>query len=161
MNRAWCLPLIVAIASTVAIAKTSMRAVIDLVETRYAVRHHGIPGLWLAKPVLIGSGIGGLKIAEFTNFHVLPQDRASLKQELGRALGSEWHSFVEARKKGNGEWSVIYTKANDKGISMLIVESDVEGDFTVVQMNLSGNALHHWLDEPLESAKHDIAEAAK
>jgi hypothetical protein len=149
--------MIVVIASTVAIADTGMRTVIELVEARYAVRHHGIPGLWLAKPLLIGSGVGRLKIAEFTSFHMPPQDSYSLKQELRRSLGPEWHSFVQEQTKGDGRWSVIYAKANDKGLGMLIIESEPGGDFTVVQMNLSGDALHRWLAQPLQNAEHKIS----
>ena len=68
MNRLWRVLMLVLIACTVAAAETDISTVVHMVEARYAMRHHGIPFLWLAKPFLIGSGVSGVKIADFENF---------------------------------------------------------------------------------------------
>jgi len=158
MKRAWYFPaMVVVIACTLARAETGIQTVIKLVEARYSVRHHGVPGLWLARPFMIGSGVGKLKMAEFTNFRAPSEDSVSLKGAVERALGPEWHPFVETWSKSDGEWSVIFTKPNGEGLSMLVVTSEPDDGLTVLQMKLSGTALRRWSDEPLESAKHETA----
>jgi hypothetical protein len=156
VNRAlWLLPITLVTACVLANADTGIKTVVKVVETRYAVRHHGIPGLWLARPFLTGSGIGGLRMAEFAKFHVPPQDSYSLKENLAHSLGPEWQSFVEVWSKNDGEWTVIYTRATNEGLSLLIVESERDDTFTVVQVNLNGKALRQWVDEPIKSARHE------
>jgi len=161
MNRAWYLLLLMTIASTAATAETGIKTVVKLMEARYAVRHHGVPGLWLAKPFMIGSGVGGLKIAEFSSFRVPSQDSYVLKQQVAMSLGPEWHPFVEEWSKRDGDWSLIYTKTNDAKVSILIATSDGEDGFTVVQMDLSGKALRQWFDGPVERAKHQPAKDSR
>ena len=63
MKRATWLLVVLFAGCAVSSAQTGIKTVVKLLETRYAVRHHGVPALWLAKPFMIGSGIGGLKIA--------------------------------------------------------------------------------------------------
>jgi hypothetical protein len=152
MRRAWLL--CVLLASSGATAETGIRTAVKLVESRYAVRHHGVPGLWLAKPFMIGSGVGGLKIAEFGNFHIPAEDSYPLKQQLSKSLGPEWHPFVEEWSKREGEWSLIYAKTDADRVSMLIMTSDSNEGLTVVEMKLSPKALDGWVDDPIVSAKH-------
>jgi hypothetical protein len=58
--------LILSLVAAAASAETGINTVVGLVESRYAVRHHGVPALWLARPFLIGFGVGGLKMALFS-----------------------------------------------------------------------------------------------
>ncbi len=148
-------------ACTAATAETGIRTAIQVVESRYAVRHHGVPGLWLAKPFMIGSGVGGLKIAEFGNLHVPPEDSYALKQQLSKSLGPDWHPFVEEWSKREGEWSLICTKTDAEKISMLIMTSDPADGLTVVHMKLSPRALDRWVDDPIDSARHKTATGMK
>jgi hypothetical protein len=152
MKTLWIAGLLIA-SCTLAAADTGIKTVVKLLERRYAVRHHGLLGLWLAKPFLISSGVGGLKIAEFEDFRVPPADMYSLKEELQRALGPEWQSFVEEWSRRDGERSVIYSKGTGDTLRLLIVTSEDKEGLTVVQMNLSGNAMRKWIHEPVDSAK--------
>lgn len=149
------------LACTAATAETGFRTAVKLVESRYAVRHHGVPGLWLAKPFMIGSGVGGLKIAEFGKLHVPAEDSYALQQQLSRSLGSEWHPFIEEWSKRDAEWSLIYTKTDDDKVSMLIMTSDSDEGLTVVEMKLNSKALDRWVDDPIDSAKHKNATKSK
>lgn len=153
MKTLWIAGLLLA-SCTLAAAETGIKTVVKLVESRYAVRHHGVPGLWLAKPFLFGSGVGGLKIAEFEKFRVPAADMYSLKEDLQRALGPEWQPFVEQWSRRDGEWSVIYSKGSGDTLRLLIVTSEDEDGLTVMQMNLSGKAMRLWIDEPVDTAKH-------
>ncbi len=120
-----------------------------------------MPGLWLAKPFMIGSGVGGLKIAEFGNFHIPSEDSYAVKQQLSRSLGSEWHPFIEEWSKRDGEWSLIYMKTDAEKVSVLIMTSDSDEGLTVVEMKLSPKALDRWVDDPVNSAKHKNATESK
>ena len=63
-------------------AETGIKTVVRLIESRYGVRHEGIPGLWLAKPFLTSSGTGGLKIEEFSSLRISATDSEWLRQHI-------------------------------------------------------------------------------
>jgi hypothetical protein len=134
-------------------AETGIKTVLRLVESRYGVRHQGIPALWLAKPFLIRSGTGGVKIAEFGGLRISATDGEWLREHIPQSLGQDWHPFVEEWSKSHGEWSFIYTKSNLEQVSMLIVTSDPEDGLTAVEMRLSGKNLAEWLNDPIRNRR--------
>ena len=149
MKRAWWVVLTVAVACSAASAQTGMKTVVELVETQYSVRHHGVPLLWLAKPFLLGSGVGGLKIAEFGNLRVPAEQAETLKHQIGEALGPRWSPFVENWSKDGG-WSAIYARAEGRSMKMLMVEEE-GGGLTVLQMKVKKAGA--WFDEPAKKAR--------
>lgn len=151
MKRAWWVALMVAVACSAAAAQTGMKTVVRLVETQYSVRHHGVPLLWLAKPFLLGSGVGGLKMAEFGNLHVPAGQAEKLKHEIGEALGPQWSPFMESWSKDGG-WSAIYASAEGRRMKMLMVEEE-GGGLTVLQMNLKRDGERGWFEEPAKKAR--------
>jgi hypothetical protein len=136
-------------------AQTGIKTVVKLLETHYAVRHHGVPGLWLAKPFTMGSGIGGLKIAEFKNFRLPSEDAGTLQLQVGSALGPEWFPFIETWSRHDHEWSVIYAKETGDKMQLLVVSSEEGDGLTVLQVNVSGKARRDWFHEPIDCAKRD------
>ncbi len=138
-------------------AENGIDRVVKLLETRYAVRHHGVPGLWLAKPFLFGSGVSGLRIAEFDNFRVPAGDGNALNEEVRKTLGADWTPFVETWSKADHEWSVIYARDHGDRLQLLIVDSDEHDSLEVLQMEVSGKARDEWVSEPVGSAKPDGA----
>lgn len=134
-------------------AENGIDRVVKLLETRYAVRHHGVPGLWLAKPFMFGSGVSGLRIAEFDNFRIPAGDGYALNEEVRKALGEDWTPFVETWSKADHEWSVIYAREKEGRLQLLIVNSDEDDGLEVLQMNVSGKARDEWIREPMRSAK--------
>ena len=155
MKRARWLVFVLTVACGAASAQTGIKTVVRLLESRYSVHHHGVPALWLAKPFMFGSGIGGLKIAEFKNFRVPASDAPNLQQEVNRALGSEWFPFVETWSKSENEWSVIYARQAGDKMQLLVVTSEEDDGLTLVQMNVSGKARDEWFHEPIDCAKRD------
>ncbi|MDT8068899.1 MAG: hypothetical protein ROO76_12115 [Terriglobia bacterium] len=145
------LAIVMGVAST-AMAQTGIKAVVSVLERRYSVRHHGVPGLWLAKPFMFGSGVSGLKMAEFDDFRIPSRDVNALQAEVGRALGSEWSPFVETWSNSHHEWSTIYARQEGSHLELLIVDSDEDGCMTVLQMKVSGKARAEWISQPAESA---------
>jgi hypothetical protein len=143
------LPLLCAATPT----ETGIKTVVRLIESRYSVRHHGIPALWLAQPFLTGSGAGRLKIEEFSGLHISAVDSEWLREHIPQSLGPDWHPFVEEWSKREGEWSFIYTKSNGQHVSMLILTSDQEDGLTAVEMRVSDTKMAEWLDHPVQNAK--------
>jgi hypothetical protein len=153
MKRIWNSALVfvmLIVGGTVSTAETGMKTVVTVLETRYSVRHHGVPGLWLAKPFLFVSGLGSLKMAVFGNFRPPAGDTYVLKESVEQALGPEWSPFVETWSKTDGESTVIFAKTVGDGLRMLIVSSDREDGLTLLQVGVSGRAVRLWLDEPSE-----------
>src|SRR5512146_1707339 len=134
-------------------AENGIDRVVKLLETRYAVHHHGIPGLWLAKPFMFGSGVGGLRIAQVDNFRIPAGDGYALNEEVRKALGEDWTPFVETWSKADHEWSAIYAREKDGRLQLLIVNSDEDDGLEVLQMNVSGKARDEWISEPVSSAR--------
>jgi len=134
-------------------AETGIKTVVRLIESRYSVRHHGIPALWLAKPFLTSSGGGGLKIEEFNDLRISAGYSEWLREHIPQSLGPDWHPFVEECSKRNREWSFIYTKSNGQHVTMLILTSDQEDGVTAVEMRVSEKNMAEWLDDPIQNAK--------
>jgi hypothetical protein len=140
-------------ATAAAANEPGFNTVVKVLETRYGRHHHGIHGLWLAKPFLIGSGVSGLKMAEFRELQVRGYESESLKEELGRTLGTEWAPFIETWER-QGEWSVIYAKASGRGMTMLIVTAEPGDTVTLLQVNVSGKAGDKWVNKPVQAARN-------
>jgi hypothetical protein len=134
-------------------AETGIKTVVRLIESRYSVRHHGIPALWLAKPFFASSGAGELKIEEFSGLHVSAGDSEWLREHIPQSLGPDWHPFVEEWSRRDEEWSFIYTKSNGQHVSMLILTSDHEEGLTAVEMRVTDAKMAEWLDDPVRTAK--------
>ena len=145
--------LLLPLLSAAAPAETGIKTVVRLIESRYSVRHHGIPGLWLAKPFLTSGGGGGVKIEEFSGLQISAGDSEWLRQHIPPSLGPDWHPFVEECSKSNREWSFTYTRSNGQHVSMLILTSDQEDGLTAVEMRVSEKNMADWLDDPIQNAK--------
>jgi hypothetical protein len=158
MKPAGVLAIVLSFAMTAEAGETGIKNVVQMLETRYATRHHGIHWLWLARPFLLGSGMSGLKMAEFRDLHARAPQSENLSDEVGRTLGPDWSLFVESWERG-GEWSLIYARTSGRGMNLLIVSADQSDEVTLVQLTVSGKALDGWVDEPVETANrtnHEI-----
>ena len=153
MKRAWLLAFAFGLVCLVARAETGIQDVVRLVESRYGVHHRGVPGLWLAKPFMIGSKVGKLKVAEFETVRIPVEDSASFGEELNRTLGPEWSRVVEVWSKRDGEWTVVYMRASGERLQMLVVSSERHDGVNVVQMSLSDKAGREWMGENLVKGK--------
>ncbi len=154
MKRTWQTAVVLLLVCGLASAETGIKNVVHVIETRYSIHHHGVPALWLVNPLLWAGGMGGLKMVAFGKFHVPGTDAYLLKEDVRHALGAEWSPFVETWSKTDG-WTMIYARTAGGGMKMLIVASDNEDGLTVIQIGLSGRAMRHWIDEPVQCAKDD------
>jgi hypothetical protein len=153
MKRAAIAAVFMAACCLNAFAETGIAQVIRVLEQKYSVHHHGIPGLWLAKPFMIGSGVSGLKMATFGDLRVPSAGMHELKQQMRQALGPQWQPFVETYSARSGEWTAIYLQPSGKAMQMLIATGE-HNEFTVMKMKLSEKAMRDWIDEPVKHSHH-------
>lgn len=142
------------------------RTVVKTVEARYGVHHMGIPLLGLATFCMrVGHvpGAAGLKMAVFDN---LPNSdvaaNEALQNDVQAALGSSWHPFVRARSRADGNVTVIYARADEKQMEVLIVNAD-GNDAVILQANLKTEQVRKWLSDPqgvVEGNNHDAVQVA-
>jgi hypothetical protein len=150
MKRSMILAVIVLLSWASASAQGDFRTVVKAVETKYAVHHHGFPGLWIAKPFMIGSGVSGLKMALFDGFDCTDVTSAEFESVLKGTLGPEWLPFASVVSKH--ERTVIYTRPSGSKLAMLIANFEGDG-LTLMQMNVGSKAMHDWVDEPVQTAR--------
>jgi hypothetical protein len=158
MKPARVLAIVLAFVMTAEAGETGIKNVVQMFETHYATRHHAIHWLWLARPFLLGSGVSGLKMAEFHDLQGRAPQSENLSDEVGRTLGPDWSLFVESWERG-GEWSLIYARTSGRGMKMLMVSADQGDEVTLVQLTVSRKALDGRVDEPVETANrtnHEI-----
>jgi hypothetical protein len=149
MKRALALGVILLAGLPLRPANPGMKTAVAAVESHFGVRHHGVPLplLWVAKPFLIRAGVGGLRIATFEDFR--GDGSIAIDQVVSKALGAEWSLFLEARSRH--ERTNIYVRPQGARLAMLIATLE-DNELTLIQMNCSGRALHHWINEPVGSA---------
>ncbi len=157
MRRVWLAATVLVVASAAATAQTDIKTVVKVVEARYHVRHHGVPMLWIAKPFMIGSGAGGLKMALFEDLRVPAKDTASLQDTVRQALGPGWSPFVETRSNETGESTVIYARPNSHKLKMLIVAVERD-EISLIQMHVSGAQRDEWFTRPVKKAHKNKGE---
>lgn len=127
------------------------RELVKTVEARYGVRHASIPFLGLATFCMrVGhvTGAAGLKMAVFDN---LPNSDVAVndafQDSVQAALGSSWHPFVRARSRADGNVTVIYAKADENQMQVLIVNADGSAA-VVMQARLKTAQIRKWLSDP-------------
>jgi hypothetical protein len=137
-------------------------AVVSSVEHRYSVHAQRVPMMGfvsLCARVATGGGVKGMRIAEFDHLAAIT-DTNELSRLVGDSLGGEWQRFVTDRQ-GNGNLSVIFVRPEGQAMRMLIADYE-HGDLNVVRMELNGDQLSHWMNDPEGHAhRHDYASAAR
>jgi len=147
--------ILVLCASTLASAGDhEFRGVVRSIESAYRVHHMHIPLLGVALFFVRPAGVGGLKLAIFEGFKT-PTDAADVSRVIESSLGSDWHSFVRVRSRGdiNGETTLIYASPAGGRMRMMIVCLE-PSEATVVELNLNDRAIKKWMKEPGEEAEN-------
>lgn len=136
--------------------------VVSSVEQRYSVHAQRVPMMGFVSfcaRVATAGGVKGMKVAEFDHVTSI-SDTNELALLVGDTLGSQWQHFVTDRH-GNGSLSVIFVQPNGQAMRMLIADYD-HGELDLVRMELNGEQLAHWMNDPEGHAHHhDYASAAQ
>lgn len=142
----------------VSFAADPFKDIVKAIEQEYGVRHTGIP--WFArammKPVMWGSGVGGLKIAEFGNASFTNEgSQARLAAVIERTVGPEWQQMIRVRSRNDNEITYIYVRPLGPKFSMLIVSVE-SNEANVVQMNINPKQIERWMNDTDEMAKSQV-----
>ena len=111
--------------------------------------------LFLAKPLMWGSGVGGLKVATFEGGNRLTPSVRELDAVATESLHSRWRPFVRIDSRREGETTAIYADYRRKNMGMIIVTVERD-DITVVEMKIDAESVRNWMSRPEEEAKEAV-----
>jgi hypothetical protein len=128
--------------------------VVKAIESHYGVRHTHIPFLGMVVSVAARpAGVSNFRLALFEDFHsasastsanMAPSRTEDLEHVVEHSLGSDWSLFVRTRTKDDSDNTLIYVNLGDGKLQMLIVSIEPD-EATVVEMNLSEQAMLRWI----------------
>ena len=136
-------------------ASDPFKNIVKAIENEYGVHHHGIP--WFAraiiKPAMWGSGVSGLKVADFENVSLKSEEaQRRVAEVIEQTVGPEWQQIVRVRSLHSHETTYIYVRPMGPKFTMLVVNVE-PNEAAVVQMNLNPNQLQRWVNDTDEMAK--------
>lgn len=106
-----------------------------------------------------GGGVRGMRVAEIEHLPSQP-NYSDLDALIRSSLGGHWQHFVTNRNR-NGEMNLIYVQPDGTSMRMMIANYD-NGELNVVGMELNGNRLAHWIQNPGGSVqRHDYGGGRK
>lgn len=132
-----------------AFAADPFKNIVKAVEREYGVRHHGVP--WFArvffKPALWGSGVSGLKIAEFEHGSLRDQSsHARIADTIERTVGPEWQQIVRIRSRADNETVYVYVRPSGEHLTMLVASVE-QDEASVVQMTMNPTRFAKWTED--------------
>ena len=145
--------LFVALMSILTLGATPARAgfddVVRAVESRYHVRHTGIPffglvrfALWIAQP----DGVSDVQLATFENTHF--DDERGLAEIVTRNAGEEFQPLVRTRSSRNGEVTQILAHPMGKDRVALLIFAHERAETTIVRVVLSIDKFEEAMNKP-------------
>ena len=129
-------------------------AVVSAVEHRYSSHVERVPMMGFVSFcawVTTRGGVKGMKVAEFDHLPAAP-DSGELESLVHNALGPQWEPFVTNRES-KGNLSMIYVQPNGSSMRMMIADFN-HGELDLVRLEVNGERLAHWMNDPEGSAKH-------
>lgn len=135
-------------------AQPDFETVVSAVEHRYSAHAERVPMMGLVSlcaHVASHGGVRGMKVAEFDNLPAAPNSN-ELQELVSNALGGSWQRFVTDRS-ANGDLNIIYVQPNSSNMRMLIADYE-HGELDLVRVELNGERLAHWINDPEGSAHH-------
>lgn len=110
----------------------------------YAVQPKTIPMMWMvslgARGVTHGC-VRGLRVAEFENF-AANNDAAGFDETVRSSLGEDWSQMVRDWKE-DGDESLVYVRAQNNRVDMIVVDLDRHG-LNLVKMTMDPDQLARW-----------------
>lgn len=130
-------------------AADPFKDIVRAIEKEYRVHHTGIP--WFArviiKPAMWGSGVSGLKLAEFENVSLNSTgSQIRLAEFVERNIGPEWQNIIRIRSRHANEITYIYMRPEGPRFTMLVVNVE-PSEACVVQVKLKPSQLEKWTND--------------
>ncbi len=129
-------------------------AAVSAVEQQYHAQPESIPMQWfvsLCATVSTGGGVRNMRVADFDNISIVtnPDQLAAM---LSAHLGQPWHRMVLSRD-GAQDFNLIYVHPQGRSMRMLVASYD-HGELDLVRMDVNGERLAHFVQNPARSAAH-------
>ena len=145
--------LFVALMSVLTLGATPARAgfddVVRAVESRYHVRHTGIPffglvrlAIWVAQP----DGVSDVQLATFE--HTRIDDERGLAEIVSRNIGEGFRPLVRTRSSRNGEVTQIYAHPMGNDRVALLVFAHERAETTIVRVVVSMDKFEEAMNKP-------------
>jgi hypothetical protein len=111
--------------------------------THYAVQPKTIPMMWMVSLGARGftnGGVRGLRVVEFENFE--NGDATRFDETVRSSLGEDWSRMVREWKE-DGDESLVYVRAENSRIDMIVVDLN-RGGLNLVKMTMNPDQLAKW-----------------
>lgn len=95
-----------------------------------------------------------LRLATFEDVHTR-LSLADLEASVQGTLGPEWHPFVRVQSKRDGENTLIYARAVNGQMRLMVITSETE-EVTLVEMDVPKNLQASWLSDTKREAHHPM-----
>jgi hypothetical protein len=118
-------------------------ALVRGLSTHYAVQPKTIPMMWMVSLGARGftnGGVRGLRVVEFENFE--NDDATRFDETVRSSLGEDWSRMVREWKE-DGDESLVYVRAENSRIDMIVVDLN-RGGLNLVKMTMNPDQLAKW-----------------
>lgn len=122
----------------------SFDALVKGLSARYAVQPKSIPLMWMVNLCARGvthGGVRGMRVIEFEDSPKI-EDAAGFEELVSSKLGEDW-SRVVREWEASGNQSLIYVRAQNKGIEMIVVDLE-HGELDLVKMTMNPEQFAKW-----------------
>ena len=122
----------------------SFDALVKGLSAHYSVRPKSIPMMWVVSLCARGAthgGVKGMKVIEFESF-TGTGDAREFDEAVRSNLGEDWSEMVREWQR-NGNESLVYVRAQNKQIDMIVVDLD-RGGLNLVKMTMNPDQLAQW-----------------
>jgi hypothetical protein len=122
----------------------SFDALVKGLSARYSVQPKTAPLMWMVSLCARGvthGGVRGMRVVEFEDSPKI-EDALGFEELVSSKLGEDW-SRVVREWEASGNQSLIYVRAQGKGIEMIVVDLD-RGELDLVKMTMNPEEFAKW-----------------
>jgi hypothetical protein len=130
----------------------SFDALVKSLSARYAVQPKSVPMMWMVSLCARGfthGGVRGMRVVQLDSSDAM-QDHAGFEEMVGAKLGEDWSRTVR-QWEASGEESLIYMRAEDKRMDLIVVSLN-HGELDLVRMTMNPEQLAKWTREKDKTA---------
>jgi hypothetical protein len=96
-----------------------------------------------------------MRLATFENVHT-QLSLADLERSVQGTLGAEWHPFVKVESKPDHENTLIYARAVNGQMRLMVVTAEKE-EVTVVEFDVPKDLQQNWVSHTKREAHHPVS----
>ena len=122
----------------------SFDALVKGLSAHYSMQPKSIPMMWVVSLCAHGAthgGVKGMKVIEFESF-TGASDAAEFDAAVRSNLGEDWSEMVREWQRDGNE-SLVYVRAQNKQIDLIVVDLD-RGGLNLVKMTMNPEQFAKW-----------------